>query len=173
MVIGAGAIGCSSAYYLSKHGFKVVVVEENELASGSSGANPGIVACPIPSDPMARFQQHSRRILLGLSEELDTDVDFRIGGAVYVTVEEEMRQVLREQAAASESSEFPVEFLDADRVRELEPGIAPRVIGSVYDPHRGRINPLKLTRGYMRAAARLGAVLRENTAVQAVKVLDQ
>lgn len=145
-------------------------MEKDELASGASGANAGIVNCPAPNTVSARFHQRSRQILLGLSEELETDIEFSISGGVYVTLEEEMLKVFQEEVKASESSKFPVELLDADEVQKLVPGISPRVIGGVYDPHNARVNPFKLAGGYMRAAKRQHAVLQENTCARAIKV---
>lgn len=46
LVIGGGAIGVCSAYYLAKQGFRVSVVEQGEIASGCSGANAGLI---VPS----------------------------------------------------------------------------------------------------------------------------
>jgi len=46
LVIGGGAIGICSAYYLAEKGLKVSVVEKGEIASGCSGANAGLI---VPS----------------------------------------------------------------------------------------------------------------------------
>jgi D-amino-acid dehydrogenase len=46
LVIGAGAIGICSAYYLTEQGLRVTVVEQKEIASGCSGANAGLI---VPS----------------------------------------------------------------------------------------------------------------------------
>lgn len=170
VVIGGGAVGCSSAYYLSKHGFKVVVVERNELAGGASGTNAGIVSCLVPERAFPRFQQHCRQMLFGLREELETDIEFSIIGGVDVTLKEEMWENFGEQVKIRKSSNFPLELLDARELRKLVPGISSKVIGGIYDPYRGRINPFKLTYGYMRAAKKLGAVLQEGACVKAIKV---
>lgn len=170
VVIGAGAVGCSSAYCLSKQGFKVIVVEKNELASGASGTNAGIVSCLLPETPLGHFQQRCRQILFGLSEELETDIEFGITGGVEVTLKKEMWKAFKEQVKMRKSSEFPLELLDAEDLRKLVPGISPKVVGGTYDPYRGRVNPFKLTYGYMRAAKRLGAFLQEDTCIKAIKV---
>lgn len=52
MVIGAGAIGICSAYYLAEQGLQVTVVEQKEVASGCSGANAGLIV-PSHSIPLA------------------------------------------------------------------------------------------------------------------------
>lgn len=45
-VIGGGVIGVCSAYYLTRQGAKVLLVEKDEVASGCSGANAGLI---VPS----------------------------------------------------------------------------------------------------------------------------
>ena len=52
LVIGAGAIGICSAYYLAEQGLQVTVVEQKEVASGCSGANAGLIV-PSYSIPLA------------------------------------------------------------------------------------------------------------------------
>ena len=52
LVIGAGAIGICSAYYLSELGRNVTVVERGEVCSGSSYGNSGIIV-PSHSIPLA------------------------------------------------------------------------------------------------------------------------
>ena len=52
MVIGAGAIGICSAYYLTEQGLRVSIVEQKEIASGCSGANAGLIV-PSHSIPLA------------------------------------------------------------------------------------------------------------------------
>ncbi|MFQ6069842.1 MAG: NAD(P)/FAD-dependent oxidoreductase [Candidatus Aminicenantales bacterium] len=46
LVVGGGIIGVCAAYYLSKQGAKVTLVEKGEIASGCSGANAGLI---VPS----------------------------------------------------------------------------------------------------------------------------
>jgi len=52
LVIGGGAIGTCSAYYLARQGLRVCLVEKGEIASGCSGANAGLIV-PSHSVPLA------------------------------------------------------------------------------------------------------------------------
>lgn len=52
LVIGGGAIGICSAYYLSEQGRNVTVVEKGEICSGSSYGNAGMIV-PSHSIPLA------------------------------------------------------------------------------------------------------------------------
>lgn len=46
LVVGGGAVGICTAYYLAQQGIKVTVVEQGEVASGCSEANAGLI---VPS----------------------------------------------------------------------------------------------------------------------------
>jgi len=50
MVIGGGVIGACIAYYLTAEQFDVTLVEKNQICSGSSHGNAGLISCanPIP-----------------------------------------------------------------------------------------------------------------------------
>src|SRR5258706_7052079 len=52
LVIGGGVIGVASAYYLSQRGRRVTLVEQGEIANGSSYGNAGLIvpshATPLP-----------------------------------------------------------------------------------------------------------------------------
>src|SRR5256885_3432439 len=43
VVIGAGIIGCSAAYFLAADGHRVVIVDRGEVASGTAAASGGWV----------------------------------------------------------------------------------------------------------------------------------
>ena len=51
LIIGGGIIGACSAYYLSKAGFEVSIVEQNKFGSGCSHANCGYI-CPSHALPL-------------------------------------------------------------------------------------------------------------------------
>jgi D-amino-acid dehydrogenase len=68
LVIGAGAIGICSAYYLSELGRNVTVVERGEVCSGSSYGNAGMIV-PSHSTPLAAPGMMSKGIKWMLNPE--------------------------------------------------------------------------------------------------------
>ena len=52
LIIGGGAIGICCAYYLNKLGKKITLVEKNQICSGSSHGNAGLIV-PSHSIPLA------------------------------------------------------------------------------------------------------------------------
>ena len=82
---GGGAIGSAVAYYLSKTGAKVVLVERQAIGSGSSSANPGAVNMITKKPgPALRLAQASQRLYPGLTEQLGTDVEYLVTGTLIV-----------------------------------------------------------------------------------------
>lgn len=57
IVVGAGIVGVSTAYYLSRRGRRVTVIEMGDIGNGASSGNAGIVALghpPIPRPGLIR-----------------------------------------------------------------------------------------------------------------------
>src|ERR1044072_8854037 len=65
VICGAGVIGACTAYFLSRRGVKVIVVESTEVAAAASGRAGGFLALDwcagTPLDALARrsFQLHT------------------------------------------------------------------------------------------------------------------
>src|SRR5699024_7387424 len=83
IVIGGGIIGCSAAYYLSKLGKRVLVLEREDITRGSAGATDGVVGYHTkkPGHKMDLAVQ-SIAMFENLSEELGMDIEYglRCGG---------------------------------------------------------------------------------------------
>ena len=96
VIIGAGIMGSSLAYFLSKRGKDVVVLEKNEICSGTSSST---AAWLWPSDKRpecyGRLAKEGYDIYLGLEEELGTSFEMTIFGSVDpAKTEEEMEAAL-------------------------------------------------------------------------------
>ena len=52
LMVGGGAVGVCSAHYLAQQGLRVSLFDQDEIASGCSGANAGLIV-PSYSIPLA------------------------------------------------------------------------------------------------------------------------
>ena len=87
LICGGGVIGTAIAYFLSRRGAQVIVVERTEVACAASGKSGGFLALDwcdgTPLEPLARrsFALHAR-----LAEEIGVDWGYRrldaFGGVV-------------------------------------------------------------------------------------------
>lgn len=152
-VIGGGLIGASAAAHLALSGRSVVLVERDEIASGASGRNSGVVQHPL--DPVL-IELH--RETLDLYRALE---GFRLPeapvGLLYVTRDVAGARRLSAVLAASHPSLQPT-FLPPDEVRRLEPAIAPGVAACRLDIGYP-VAPSAATRAYAAWAQALGVGL--------------
>ena len=75
IIIGAGIVGCSLAYELSKYQVQTVVLEkENDVACGTTKANSAIVHAgydPRPGTLMAKYNVEGNRLIEEIAKKLD------------------------------------------------------------------------------------------------------
>ena len=176
VVIGGGVIGLAAAYYLAQAGKRVTLVERRGIGQEASGANVGLVTLfsghpstsPIPA-PVYELTRASIDAYASLGQELGVDIEYeQCGGVVYAQTEGQLA-VIRRAYEGYRAHGVPVEWLDARGIREREPAFfSERVLGGVFCPLNGQINPLVLCRAFARGARRLGARIMLGTTVRNV-----
>lgn len=157
MVIGAGAIGSSVAYHLTKRGMKVALVERGDIASGTSShcdavalicdKNPGI-------DTDMGYASIER--YLELQEELSYDFEFTQRGCMYVCETEAEMEAAKGYVAEQVADGYNMQMLSAQEIFEREPYLARDLIGGFWSEPDCSMNPYKLCFAYVDAARRMG-----------------
>lgn len=157
MVIGAGAIGSSVAYHLTKRGMKVALVERGDIASGTSShcdavalicdKNPGI-------DTDMGYASIER--YLELQEELSYDFEFTQRGCMYVCETEAEMEAAKGYVADQVADGYNMKMLSAQEIFEREPYLARDLIGGFWSEPDCSMNPYKLCFAYVDAARRMG-----------------
>jgi len=172
LVIGAGAIGAAVAYYLGTLGYGVVVVDRSGPASGASGASEGIVGSVAKRTLglVTSLVTESFRMFPLLGDELGCDIEFVQKGGLMVIDHEDHLEILERFVRKKRGAGLPVELLDRKSALALEPMLSASLVGAVWTPEQGVVNPLRLTQGYLRAGrrARLDVVFGE--AVSAIEL---
>lgn len=159
IVVGAGIIGCATAYYLAKKGVSVTVLEADEvIGNGGSTRNGGGVrqSGRDPRElPLAMYAV--KNLWPTLSEELDADVEYCQGGNLRLGKTERHLEILRGLRDKAVALGLDMRMIDGDEVRAINPYLSEEVIGASWCPTDGHANPLKATYAYCTAARRLGA----------------
>ena len=171
VVIGGGIIGTSVAYYLARMGVGVELVERRGIASATSSAcADALVLQTKAPGPKLALATRSVRLYHGLGEELDCDLEFRNEGGMIAALDESELQYVSELVARLRAHGVPVELLDARTAMELQPAITPRVLAASHCSLDCHLNPLRVSTGFARAAARLGARFHLRTEVTGIQV---
>ena len=164
-VIGGGIVGCSAAYYLSRAGADVTLVERAGIASGASGNSAGGIN-PLEGDhipgPLAELAIWSYRLHLDLWSELpeETSVAFseRIVPWIRIALsEDDLPDLQRSFRAFNEAPGFSASMLDSSQVLEIEPRISGAVLGGVHMYGNAAVDSRCLTLALMTAAEERGA----------------
>ena len=89
VVIGAGVVGTSIAYHLTKSGCRdVVVLEKDYIGSGSTEKCPGGIRQQFATEANIRLSMESVRFFENFEEETGYTADFRQHGYLILATSE-------------------------------------------------------------------------------------
>ena len=178
IVIGGGIVGSSVAYGLARHGARVTMLDEGDIAFRASRGNFGLVWVQGKGygfSPYARWTMQSARQWPALASELTqrTGIDPFLqqpGGFIFFTNQADMdaRVHLMQSIQASIDEKYDYTLLSPAEIRKHIPAIGPKVIGACYTPMDGHANPLRLLPALQQGALQLGVDYRYNNQVQAI-----
>ncbi|WP_223596426.1 glycine oxidase ThiO [Neobacillus bataviensis] len=171
-IIGGGINGTSIAYQLSKMGRKVIIIEKDQLACQASSAAAGMLAAQaeIEQDgPLFQLALKSQAMFSAITSELyeysGIDIEYVNKGMFKIAETEEIANEVKKQVAFQRKWDPTIKWLDAKELQEMEPSLSPNVVGAMYLPNDGHVQPAKLTEAFAKAAVYFGAEIRENTEV--------
>jgi len=172
VIIGGGLIGASVAYYLSKEGLSVVLLEKNRLASGSSGACSGKVWLGTKKEGLhLRLALMSLKLLKGLLQEMSYTVECDRGGEMLLIEKEQDLQFMENFVENQTQAGVDICILTKEETLEMQPALAPNsIVDATFSPLWITINPMDLLFGMMEEAKKLGADIRRDTTVAEIGV---
>ncbi|UCB47187.1 MAG: FAD-binding oxidoreductase [Spirochaetota bacterium] len=191
IVVGGGLAGASTTYHLTKLGYKVVLFEMGNIASGASGRNGGqVLQCEgKDSDPYVimdrlKYTKKHVELLHQYEEELDFDIEFnQIGSLDMVANDEEFEEIKALYAIQTKAGDNEVEFLDWKGLHKLNPYFADFLQGARFRWTDGNINSLFLVNGLVDMSIKQGArvytwnkvesVIIESGKVKGIKTKDK
>lgn len=168
-VIGGGVIGCAVAYYLTKRGMRVTMIERAVVGSGASSTNTGAIAMATKKPgPSLDLAMASQRLYPGLAAGLGMDVEYAVEGNLIIAETETEAAYLEEMAAAQQAAGVAAEIVPAQRCRELNPLLEGRLLTGLYCATDAQANPFKVTQAYAQAAQNAGACILTGAGVDAI-----
>ena len=176
IIIGAGIVGCSTAYYLSQYDLKVAVLEAcNDVSMGTTRANSAIIHAgydPEPGTLMAKHNVKGALMVRELCRRLD--VPYKQCGALVVGFDDrDMKtiQTLYERGLAN-GVEF-LKILNREETHDLEPQLSADVRGALLAPTSAIVSPWELALALMEVAVENGVELKLNNKVEAISKSDE
>ncbi len=162
VVIGAGVVGAACAYYLSRAGLSVTVLDRAGVAGGTTGAGEGniLVSDKLPG-PELVIALRSNELWRELGRELE-GIELEAKGGLVVTESQAEQEALRALALRQTG----VTATEVRQVRDYEPHLAEDLVGGMFYPQDMQVQP-------MLAAAKLlaasGATVRLGVTVTSLE----
>jgi sarcosine dehydrogenase len=167
VVIGGGAVGCSIAYHLGKLGQKdVLVLEKSGLTHGSTWHAAGLVGQLRSKRNLTRLMQYSAQLYGKLEAETGQATEWKPVGSLRLASSEERWSELKRMATTARSFDFELHTLSPKEAVEKFPLIDPAgVVGAVFVPNDGSVEPSSLTMAYAKGARAGGVRIVEGVLV--------
>jgi sarcosine oxidase subunit beta len=172
VIIGGGVVGCSTAYNLAQLGAgKVVVLEKNYLASGSTGRCGAGMRMQWGTETNCLLSRESVKMLSKLPEILgvDIDIEFTQNGYLMPAYNEKMAEQFKANLVLQNSLNIPARWVSPEEALEIVPFLNTRgMLGATYCGEDGHCNPFKVTEAYARAAKNKHVQIYTETEVQGI-----
>ncbi len=172
MIIGGGVIGTSCAFHLAEAGVEdVVLVERDQLGSGSSGRAAGGVRAQFSDEINVRLAQRSLRAFADFGRRPGWEIDLHTVGYLFVLTREEEVVEFERGVELQRGLGVPSEIIDRATVRELCPLLeVDDVVAGAFCASDGHATPDSVVQGYAAGARAHGARLVTGCEVTAIDV---
>ena len=160
LVIGGGVVGCSVLYHLTKLGWSdVMLIERSELTSGSTWHAAGGFHTLNGDTNMAALQGYTIRLYKELEEITGMSCGLHHVGGIALADTQERFDMLRAERAKHRYIGLDTAILTPDEIVAMTDGMVNThgIIGALYDPLDGHLDPSGTTHAYAKAARMGGA----------------
>lgn len=171
-IVGGGITGLTTAYYLSKNGKKVIVLEKDRICSCTSGGTTGKITSQHEliykylkdehgKDVAEKYLQSNENAIKNtekIIKDEDIDCDFeRKSAYVYTQSEKEVKKIKQEVKIAKELG------MDSEFVTQIDLPID--ILGAIEFKNQAQFHPVKYAYGLINSILNNGGVIYENSKV--------
>lgn len=159
VVIGGGIVGVSVLYHLARAGWTdIALIERAELTAGSTWhAAAGFHS--INDDPnIAALQDYTIRLYREIEEESGQSVGMHMTGGISLAGNAQRWEFLRVAHAMNATLDIESRLMKPDEIAAMCPIVdVDNVVGGLFEPNEGRLDPHGSTHAFAIAARARGA----------------
>ena len=158
-IIGGGVVGCSVLYHLTKLGWSdVMLLERSELTSGSTWHAAGGFHTLNGDTNMAALQGYTIKLYRELEALTGMSCGLHHVGGVTLADNQDRFDMLVAERAKHRYMGLETEIIGPDEIAKIAPVTnTDGIIGGLYDPLDGHLDPSGTTHAYAKAARMGGA----------------
>lgn len=166
LVVGGGAVGCGIAYHLAKAGWDTMLVERDELTSGSTWHAAGL----LPLFNMSYATTHIHKYSVDFYKTLEAETGLNAGFAVVGNLRMAQTQGRMDEymlySSVAETAGVHHEFLTPAQIRDRWPLVRTEDLkGALFHPQDGYINPADVTQAMAKGARQRGVQIERKVQV--------
>jgi len=171
LIIGGGSTGTGIARDLALRGVQCILAERRDINAGASGANHGLLHSGgryVFADQGSAMEcRDEGKILKKLAPHCIEDT-----GGLFVAVAGDDEKYVAEFPQLCAQCQIPVQELDINAARELEPALSENLIAAYMVPDAS-IDPFKLAMENIAQAQELGSTLLRFSKVVGFEISDK
>lgn len=166
LVVGGGAVGNGIAYHLAKAGWDTMLVERDELTAGSTWHAAGLLPLFNMSYATTHIHKYSVDFYKGLEAETGLNAGFAVVGNLRMAQRQERMDEYMLYSSVAETAGVYHEFLTPAQMKERWPLLrTDDLVGALYHPQDGYINPADVTQAMAKGARQHGATIERKIQV--------
>ncbi|MEX0286422.1 MAG: FAD-dependent oxidoreductase [Paracoccaceae bacterium] len=174
VVIGGGIAGCSTLYHLTQEGWSdVMLLERDELTSGTTWHSAAQVTNFGMNQTMVGLKSHSIALYRDLAADPEYPVGYNYGdGGIRLAETQAQMDGYHHFASLAKGMGVEYEVIDAAECARRHPLLNTEgLVGGLWDPHDGHIDPAQLCQALARRARAAGAEVNRYTEVTGLRQL--
>jgi dimethylglycine dehydrogenase len=161
LIVGGGVVGTSIAYHLARAGWSdVMLLERDELTAGSTWHAAGLLPYFNMSYASTHIHDYSIRFYKTLEEETGLNPGFSVVGNLRMARTEARMDEYKLYATTAETCGVPYEWMTPAQIAERWPLVRSEdLVGAIFHPTDGYINPADVTMAMARGARNRGVAI--------------
>ncbi len=167
-------MGCSTLYHLAVLGVRdLILLERGKLTCGTTWHSAAQVRQLRSTNNLTQLIRHSTELYASLEAETGQSTGWIRTGSLSIATNADRLTHIRRQVSLAKLFGVETHELSAAEATELWPMMrADDIVGAVYSPDDGRVNPSDLCAALIKGAKARGARVFEDTAVTGFRVRD-
>jgi sarcosine oxidase subunit beta len=172
VIIGGGAIGAATAFYLVQMGLTdVALVEKDYLAANSTGRCAGGIRAQWSTPANVKLAKYSIEAFSRFEQEVGFNTDWYQGGYLLLAYTPEQVEQFKRNIELQRSCGLDVRLLEPRQVPNIIPDFnTERLLAAAHCPTDGHANPFLTVQGYCKHAENKGARVHLRTAVTGIEL---
>ncbi len=168
LVVGGGAVGTGIAYHLAKAGWDTMLLERDELTSGSTWHAAGLLPLFNMSFATTHIHKYSVDFYKSLEAETGLNAGFAVVGNLRMAQTDARMDEYMLYSSVAETAGVYHEFLSPKDIRERWPLVRTEDLkGALFHPQDGYINPADVTQAMAKGARQHGCTIERKWQVDA------